>query len=65
MEGVISYFDLFFDFVKNNSLPFNKYAYLTTHNAYAIDGEPSRTGVPRFTFTNQEDSVTQQLNVGP
>ncbi|CAA6657347.1 unnamed protein product [Spirodela intermedia] len=25
-------------------------------------GEPSRTGVPRVTFTNQEDSVTQQLN---
>ncbi|PON82084.1 PLC-like phosphodiesterase [Trema orientale] len=48
----------------NNSLPFNKYAFLTTHNAYAIDNEPSHTGVPRFTFTNQEDSVTQQLNNG-
>ncbi|KAG4922748.1 hypothetical protein AAZX31_18G249000 [Glycine max] len=48
----------------NNSLPFNKYAFLTTHNAYAIDGEPSHTGVPRVTFTNQEDSVTQQLNNG-
>ncbi|CAA7393393.1 unnamed protein product [Spirodela intermedia] len=51
-------------FKLNNSLPFNKYAYLTTHNAYAIEGEPSRTGVPRVTFTNQEDSVTQQLNNG-
>ncbi|XP_057436132.1 PI-PLC X domain-containing protein At5g67130-like [Lotus japonicus] len=48
----------------NNSLPFNKYAFLTTHNSYAIDGEPSHTGVPRVTFTNQEDNVTQQLNNG-
>ncbi|XP_077210315.1 PLC-like phosphodiesterases superfamily protein isoform X2 [Tasmannia lanceolata] len=48
----------------NNSLPFNKYAFLTTHNAYAIDGEPSHTGVPRVTFTNQEDNVTEQLNNG-
>ncbi|PKA57056.1 PI-PLC X domain-containing protein [Apostasia shenzhenica] len=50
--------------VVNNSLPFNKYAYLTTHNSYAIVGEPSHTGVPRVTFTNQEDNVTQQLNNG-
>ncbi|XP_058187739.1 PI-PLC X domain-containing protein At5g67130-like isoform X2 [Rhododendron vialii] len=48
----------------NDSLPFNKYAFLTTHNAYAIDGEPSHTGVPRVTLTNQEDNVTQQLNNG-
>ncbi|KAJ6795459.1 PI-PLC X domain-containing protein [Iris pallida] len=48
----------------NNSLPFNKYAYLTTHNSYAIEGEPSHTGLPRITFTNQEDTVTQQLNNG-
>ncbi|KAK3032544.1 hypothetical protein RJ639_036783 [Escallonia herrerae] len=48
----------------NNSLPFNKYAFLTTHNAFAIDGEPSHTGVPRVTFTNQEDNITQQLNNG-
>ncbi|KOM36779.1 hypothetical protein LR48_Vigan03g016000 [Vigna angularis] len=48
----------------NNSLPFNKYAFLTTHNAYAIDGESSHTGVPRITITNQEDTVTQQLNNG-
>ncbi|CAI9768856.1 unnamed protein product [Fraxinus pennsylvanica] len=43
----------------NNSLPFNKYAFLTTHNAFAIDD-----GVPRLTFTNQEDNITQQLNNG-
>ncbi|BAU01380.1 PI-PLC X domain-containing protein [Vigna angularis] len=48
----------------NNSLPFNKYAFLTTHNAFAIDGEPSHTKVPRATITNQEDSVTQQLKNG-
>nr|XP_029152038.1 PI-PLC X domain-containing protein At5g67130-like isoform X2 [Arachis hypogaea] len=48
--------------VNNNSLPFNKYAYLTTHNAFAIDGEPSQTGVPQVTITNQEDSITHQLS---
>ncbi|XWS47498.1 hypothetical protein CRYUN_Cryun14cG0157300 [Craigia yunnanensis] len=48
----------------NNSLPFNKYAFLTTHNAYAIDGYPLHTPVPRVTFTNQEDSITDQLNNG-
>lgn len=48
----------------NNSLPFNKYAFLTAHNAFAIDGEPSHTGVPRVTGTNQEDTITQQLNNG-
>ncbi|KVH92664.1 hypothetical protein Ccrd_005330 [Cynara cardunculus var. scolymus] len=41
----------------NNSLPFNKYAFLTTHNAFAIDD-----GTPRVAPTNQEDSITQQLN---
>ncbi|KAJ6371196.1 hypothetical protein OIU77_001657 [Salix suchowensis] len=50
--------------LNNNSLPFNKYAFLTTHNAYAIDGYPSHTGVPRITLTNQEDSITEQLNNG-
>ncbi|KAH9288323.1 hypothetical protein KI387_032440, partial [Taxus chinensis] len=45
--------------IVNASLPFNKYSFLTTHNAYAIDN-----GAPRATFTNQEDTVTQQLNNG-
>jgi hypothetical protein len=49
--------------LQNNSLPFNKYAYLTTHNSYAIVGEPSHTGIPRITLYNQEDTVTDQLNV--
>ncbi|KAL5553596.1 hypothetical protein UlMin_040997 [Ulmus minor] len=48
----------------NNSLPFNKYAYLTTHNSFAIKGEPSHTGIPRVTFDNQDDTVTDQLNNG-
>lgn len=48
----------------NNTLPFNKYAFLTTHNAFAIEGEPSHTGVPRITLNNQEDNITQQLNNG-
>ncbi|XP_042462117.1 PI-PLC X domain-containing protein At5g67130-like isoform X2 [Zingiber officinale] len=50
--------------IVNTSLPFNKYAFLTTHNSFAITGEPSRTGIPRITFANQEDNVTQQLNNG-
>ena len=52
-----------FGVFQNNSLSFNKYAYLTTHNSYAIVGEPSHTGIPRVTFDNQEDTVTDQLNV--
>ncbi|CAA0828344.1 PLC-like phosphodiesterases superfamily protein [Striga hermonthica] len=44
---------------KNNSLPFNKYAFLTTHNSFAIDD-----GKLRLTFTNQEDTISQQLNNG-
>lgn len=48
----------------NKALPFNRYAWLTTHNSYAIVGEPSHTGVPRATFYNQEDTVTSQLNNG-
>ncbi|KAF8068511.1 hypothetical protein N665_1146s0005 [Sinapis alba] len=41
----------------NNSMPFNKYAFLTTHNSYAIEGKP-------FHVATQEDSITQQLNSG-
>ncbi|KAJ3681506.1 hypothetical protein LUZ60_015995 [Juncus effusus] len=45
-------------------LPFNKYSWLTTHNSFAITGEPSATGASLITFTNQEDSVTSQLQNG-
>ncbi|XP_048495405.1 PI-PLC X domain-containing protein At5g67130 isoform X2 [Beta vulgaris subsp. vulgaris] len=48
----------------NNSLPFNKYSFLTTHNAFAIEGEHSHTKVPRVTFSNQENNITQQLQDG-
>ncbi|CAI9110191.1 OLC1v1010170C1 [Oldenlandia corymbosa var. corymbosa] len=44
-----------------NGLPFNKYTWLVTHNAFSIVDAPSRTGVQRITFYNQEDSVTNQL----
>ncbi|TVU03149.1 hypothetical protein EJB05_51324 [Eragrostis curvula] len=47
-----------------NGLPFNRYTWLVTHNSFSILGEPSRTGVERVTFYNQEDSVTNQLRNG-
>ncbi|VAH28150.1 PI-PLC X domain-containing protein At5g67130-like isoform X1 [Triticum dicoccoides] len=50
--------------IADTSLPFNKYAFLTTHNSFSIRGEPSHTGVPRITLYNQDDSVTDQLNNG-
>lgn len=48
----------------NNSMPFNKYAFLTTHNSFAIEGERHNTKAPRVTFRNQEDSITEQLHNG-
>uniref|UniRef100_A0A453B527 PI-PLC X domain-containing protein n=2 Tax=Aegilops tauschii subsp. strangulata TaxID=200361 RepID=A0A453B527_AEGTS len=50
--------------IADTSLPFNKYAFLTTHNSFSIRGEPFHTGVPRITLYNQDDSVTDQLNNG-
>lgn len=50
--------------IVDTSLPFNKYAFLTTHNSFSIHGEPSHTGVPRITLYNQDDSVTDQLSNG-
>jgi len=49
--------------LQSTHLPFNKYAWLTTHNSFAIEGEPSATGSILKTNMNQEDSVTDQLNV--
>ncbi|XP_019091388.1 PREDICTED: PI-PLC X domain-containing protein At5g67130-like isoform X1 [Camelina sativa] len=43
--------------VVNNSMPFNKYAFLTTHNSFAIEGKP-------FHVATQEDTIVQQLNSG-
>ncbi|EFJ18358.1 hypothetical protein SELMODRAFT_420210 [Selaginella moellendorffii] len=45
-------------------LPFNKYAWLTTHNSFAISTEKQRFPVPRFAPTNQDDTVTSQLQNG-
>lgn len=44
-------------------MPFNKYAYLTTHNSFAIKKRPIQDAVPQVTFTNQEDTISQQLSV--
>ncbi|KAK1422037.1 hypothetical protein QVD17_24879 [Tagetes erecta] len=45
-------------------LPFNKYTWLVTHNAFSIVDAPLLTGPQRITFYNQEDSVTNQLRNG-
>ncbi|XP_050206411.1 PI-PLC X domain-containing protein At5g67130 [Mercurialis annua] len=47
-----------------DGLPFNKYTWLVTHNAFSIVDAPSLPGVQRLTFYNQEDSVTNQLRNG-
>lgn len=49
--------------LQNFTLPFNKYAWITTHNAYAIQGETSLLGSTIISSKNQEDSITSQLNV--
>jgi hypothetical protein len=49
--------------LQNYTLPFNKYAWITTHNAYAIQGETSILGSTIISDKNQEDSITSQLNV--
>jgi hypothetical protein len=51
------------NFIQVKGLPFNRYSWLVTHNSFSIVGEPSRTGVERVTFYNQEDTVTNQLRV--
>lgn len=49
---------------KVKGLPFNKYSWLTTHNAYALSGMTSATGSMILAPTNQEDGVTAQLKNG-
>lgn len=44
-------------------LPFNRYSWLTTHNAFARLLERSATGSVVLAPTNQQDSITSQLNV--
>ncbi|XP_062091137.1 PI-PLC X domain-containing protein At5g67130-like [Humulus lupulus] len=45
-------------------LPFNRYSWLTTHNAFAKLGQKSETGTPIVSAMNQQDSITSQLNDG-
>ncbi|KAK9163371.1 hypothetical protein Syun_004273 [Stephania yunnanensis] len=49
---------------KVKGLPFNRYSWLTTHNSFAISGEKSATGSTILAPTNQQDSITSQLNNG-
>ncbi|XP_019195270.1 PREDICTED: PI-PLC X domain-containing protein At5g67130-like [Ipomoea nil] len=49
---------------KVKGLPFNKYSWLTTHNSFALSGSKSELGSDIITPTNQEDTVTAQLENG-
>ncbi|MQM22684.1 hypothetical protein Taro_055740 [Colocasia esculenta] len=49
---------------KGRELPFNRYSWLTTHNSYARLGERSATGAVVLAPTNQQDTITAQLNNG-
>ncbi|XP_065876808.1 PI-PLC X domain-containing protein At5g67130-like [Euphorbia lathyris] len=49
---------------KVKGLPFNKYSWLTTHNSFGITNFKPSTGSTLLAPTNQEDSVTSQLNNG-
>ncbi|XP_028070735.1 PI-PLC X domain-containing protein At5g67130-like isoform X2 [Camellia sinensis] len=49
---------------KVKGLPFNRYSWLTTHNAFARLGERSDTGSLILSPTNQQDSITDQLHNG-
>ena len=44
-------------------MPFNQYTWLTTHNSFAKLGDRSATGSIILAPTNQQDTVTSQLNV--
>ncbi|XP_027917297.1 PI-PLC X domain-containing protein At5g67130-like [Vigna unguiculata] len=49
---------------KVKGLPFNRYSWLTTHNSFAILGQKPMTGSVILAPTNQQDSITSQLNNG-
>ncbi|CAA6660575.1 unnamed protein product [Spirodela intermedia] len=49
---------------KGRGLPFNRYSWLTTHNSFARLGQMSATGAVLLAPTNQQDTVTSQLNNG-
>ncbi|KAJ0973284.1 hypothetical protein J5N97_021243 [Dioscorea zingiberensis] len=48
----------------SKGLPFNRYSWLTTHNSFALLGQKSLTGNLILAPTNQQDSVTAQLQNG-
>ncbi|KAH9604995.1 hypothetical protein KSS87_016784 [Heliosperma pusillum] len=50
-------------FSKVKGLPFNKYSWLTSHNSFARLGQRSATGYVILAPTNQQDSVTSQLQI--
>ncbi|KAL4348702.1 hypothetical protein GQ457_17G011330 [Hibiscus cannabinus] len=47
---------------KVKGLPYNRYSWLTTHNSFARLGERSATGSLILAPSNQQDSITDQLN---
>uniref|UniRef100_A0A1D1YQL4 PI-PLC X domain-containing protein At5g67130 n=1 Tax=Anthurium amnicola TaxID=1678845 RepID=A0A1D1YQL4_9ARAE len=49
---------------KGRGLPFNRYSWLTTHNSFARLGETSATGAIILAPSNQQDTITAQLNNG-
>ncbi|XP_047149510.1 PI-PLC X domain-containing protein At5g67130-like isoform X1 [Vigna umbellata] len=49
---------------KVKGLPFNRYSWLTTHNSFAILGQKPMAGSVILAPTNQQDSITSQLNNG-
>ncbi|KAG6710551.1 hypothetical protein I3842_05G007700 [Carya illinoinensis] len=49
---------------KVKGLPYNRYSWLTTHNAFAMLGQKSATGSVILSPTNQQDSITSQLKSG-
>ena len=52
--------------LQGTDLPFNKYAWLTTHNSFSRLGQiTSLTGTPNLSPRNQQDAITEQLNVSP
>ncbi|KAL2537503.1 PLC-like phosphodiesterases superfamily protein [Forsythia ovata] len=51
-------------FSKVKGLAFNRYTWLTTHNSFARLGARSANGGLVLTTTNQQDSITDQLNNG-
>ncbi|KAL2344798.1 hypothetical protein Fmac_006083 [Flemingia macrophylla] len=49
---------------KVKGLAFNRYTWLTTHNSFALLGQKSKTGSVILSPTNQQDTITSQLNNG-